>query len=90
MITRPDPHPSDGLLVAGAPKGSTWKLTFVLLEAKPSTCCLSGGVSVLSLPDLRAGPDRPSAAPLVPAGTAGPDEARSDWINGISHDIRTP
>lgn len=27
---------------------------------------------------------------MVPAGPAGADAARSDWINGVSHDIRTP
>ena len=42
------------------------------LGANPPPAACLGGAPVLSLPDLRAGPGRPSAAPLVPAGPAGP------------------
>ena len=48
----------DGLLVAGGPKGSTWKHPFV-----------RGAVS--AGPAGGAGPHRPGAGPPVPAGTAG-------------------
>ena len=80
----------DGLLVAGAPKGSTWKLTISLseqiLHLLPVWGVLLFFLSLICVLAL--------AALLLRRwfrqDQQARDEARSDWINGISHDIRTP
>ena len=80
----------DGLLVAGSPKGSTWKHPFILDTEVLATvplwfaglfllallCVLGLTALVLSRQFRREQRER--------------DTARSDWINGVSHDIRTP
>ena len=80
----------DGLLVVGAPKGSVWKHDIStesrLLHDAPLWC---GGIFLLAL-----------GCVLLLAYFAVRrwfrqaqrvrDAARSDWINGVSHDIRTP
>ena len=80
----------DGLLVAGSPKGSTWKHPFILDTEVLATvplwfaglfllallCVLGLTALVLSRRFRREQRER--------------DTARSDWINGVSHDIRTP
>ena len=80
----------DGLLVVGSPKGSVWKHDIStesrLLHDAPLWC---GGIFLLAL-----------GCVLLLAYFAVRrwfrqaqrvrDAARSDWINGVSHDIRTP
>ena len=80
----------DGLLVVGAPRGSVWKHDIStesrLLHDAPLWC---GGIFLLAL-----------GCVLLLAYFAVRrwfrqaqrvrDAARSDWINGVSHDIRTP
>lgn len=61
----------DGLLVAGGPKGSTWKHPFVLdMDVLKTIPFLVRG-AVSAGPAGGAGPHRPGAGPPVPAGTAG-------------------
>lgn len=62
----------DGLLVGRRAQGKHLEAHHLPLGANPPPAACLGGAPVLSLPDLRAGPGRPSAAPLVPAGPAGP------------------
>lgn len=80
----------DGLLVVGSPKNSTWKYSFAMdtsvLNRAPGWFLLfflAALAGVLALSSYWVGKrfrreqqDR--------------DAARSDWINGVSHDIRTP
>lgn len=80
----------DGLFVLGSPKHSTWKylmeLDYKELEIMPywaigifllSLICVIGLSSLILRRWFRS--DQKAR-----------DEARSNWINGISHDIRTP
>ena len=80
----------DGLLVVGSPRGSIWKHdiamdTQVLLQTPAWFLALFllalGGV--LSLAWLAVGRWFRQAQQVR-------DAARSNWINGVSHDIRTP
>ena len=80
----------DGLLVAGGPKGSTWKHPFVLdmdvLKTIPfwfAGLFLLALLGVLGLTALVLGRQ-------FRREQQERDFTRSDWINGISHDIRTP
>ncbi len=80
----------DGLLVLGSPRGSVWKYTMEVSQQVFRPMLVWGGVMLaLSL--------------LCVIGLSGlllsrwfrreqkrRDDARADWINGISHDIRTP
>lgn len=80
----------DGLLVVGEPKGSTWKYAFSMdreiLDLVPywagmvfflALACVVGVSYLLLRLWFRSDQNKR-------------DQARSDWINGISHDIRTP
>lgn len=80
----------DGILVVGAPKGSQWKQPLVFSMASLSAmpfwfvgCVCFMLVAVLGTSALLLHhwfrKDQESR-----------DAARADWINGISHDIRTP
>ena len=80
----------DGLLVVGAPKGSVWKHDIStqsrLLHDAPLWC---GGIFLLALGCVLL------LAYFVVRrwfrqAQRVRDAARSDWINGVSHDIRTP
>ncbi len=80
----------DGLLVIGAPQGSTWKYSFAtsieVVNMTPYWLCFLFLFSIacvlgISALFLRRWFRRAQQAR---------DEARSDWINGVSHDIRTP
>ena len=80
----------DGLLVVGAPKGSMWKYDIStesqLLHDAPLWC---GGIFLLALGCVLL------LAYFVVRrwfrqAQKVRDAARSDWINGVSHDIRTP
>ena len=80
----------DGLLVVGAPKGSMWKHDIStesqLLHDAPLWC---GGIFLLALGCVLL------LAYFVVRrwfrqAQQVRDAARSDWINGVSHDIRTP
>lgn len=80
----------DGLLVVGAPKGSMWKHDIStqsqLLHDAPLWC---GGIFLVTLGCVLL-----LAYFLVRRwfrqAQKVRDAARSDWINGVSHDIRTP
>lgn len=80
----------DGLLVIGAPRGSVWKypveFSHSVVDAVPvwgavmlalSLLCVIGLSALLLSRWFRREQQRR-------------DEARADWINGVSHDIRTP
>lgn len=80
----------DGLLVVGAPKGSMWKHDIStesqLLHDAPLWCgCIFlltlGCVLLLAYFVVRR---------WFRQAQKVRDAARSDWINGVSHDIRTP
>ena len=80
----------DGLLVVGSPKGSVWKHDIStesrLLHDAPLWC---GGIFLLTLGCVLL------LAYFVVRrwfrqAQKVRDAARSDWINGVSHDIRTP
>ena len=80
----------DGLLVVGSPKGSIWKhdiamSTQTLLQTPIwfLTLFLLALGSVLGLAWLAVGRWFRQAQQVR-------DAARSNWINGVSHDIRTP
>ena len=80
----------DGLLVVGAPKGSVWKhdvaLGMTTLMQVPVWFCalfLLAVVCVLALAYFRV-------RRWFRREQQARDAARSGWINGVSHDIRTP
>lgn len=80
----------DGLLVVGSPKGSIWKYdivmsTQILRQIPVWFVCLFllALGSVLGLAWLAVGRWFRQDQQVR-------DAARSDWINGVSHDIRTP
>ena len=80
----------DGLLVVGAPKGSMWKYNFYMemqvIRAIPAWFCgifLAALCSVLGVSCLAVKRWFRKAQQIR-------DAARSGWINGVSHDIRTP
>lgn len=80
----------DGILVVGAPKGSQWKQLIVFSMASISTMpfWLVGCVCFMLVAVLGT-----SALLLhhwFRKDQESRDAARADWINGISHDIRTP
>lgn len=80
----------DGLLVAGSPQGSTWKYPLAFDQSTMAMLPLWAlGLFLVSLVCVLA-----LAALLLRRWfrqeQQGRDAARSDWINGISHDIRTP
>ena len=80
----------DGLLVVGSPKGSVWKRDVAMntntLRQAPVwvlVCFLLALGSVLGLAWL-------AVRRWFRQEQRVRDAARSDWINGVSHDIRTP
>lgn len=80
----------DGLLVVGSPKGSVWKHDVAMntdtLRQTPVwvlVCFLLALGSVLGLAWL-------AVRRWFRQEQQVRDAARSDWINGVSHDIRTP
>lgn len=80
----------DGLLVVGSPKGSVWKhdmaMDMAALLQTPAWFLgffLLALVCVLGLAYLAVGRWFRQAQQVR-------DAARSNWINGVSHDIRTP
>ena len=81
---------SDGLLVVGAPRGSTWKYLIISSENTLTQLpyWLAGifflylcGVVIFSTLILRRWFRKEQQVR---------DTARADWIHGISHDVRTP
>ncbi len=80
----------DGILVVGAPKGSQWKqpLVFSMASLSAMPFWLVGCVCFMLVAVLGT-----SALLLhhwFRKDQESRDAARADWINGISHDIRTP
>ncbi len=80
----------DGLLVIGAPKDSAWKYTVtvsmdslhILFYGVPLLVllCISGAVGLCAVILRR----------WFLSEQTGRDQARADWVSGVSHDIRTP
>ena len=80
----------DGLLVVGAPKGSVWRhdisFTTTALSALPffaAATFLAMLVCVLGISALLL-------RRWFRKDQARVDAARAEWVNGVSHDIRTP
>ena len=81
---------NDGLLVVGTPKGSVWKhdiaMSIPTLMQLPLWC---GGIFLLALGCV-LGLTYFVARRWFRQAQQVRDAARSNWINGVSHDIRTP
>ena len=80
----------DGLLVVGAPKGSVWKHDIAMsVDTLLQTPFWAAGLFLLALGGVLG------FAYLIVGrwfrqAQQVRDAARSNWINGVSHDIRTP
>ena len=80
----------DGLLVTGAPKGSVWKHDMAMdLETLLQLPLWFGGIFLSALGCVLLLSYFVVRRWFRQAQQAR-DAARSDWINGVSHDIRTP
>lgn len=80
----------DGLLVIGAPKESIWKHDIVMdVSTLMQMPLWFGGIFLLALGCVLLLSYRVVCRWFRKAQQVR-DAARSDWINGVSHDIRTP
>ncbi len=80
----------DGLLVVGSPKGSIWKHDMTMdTPTLLQTPFWFGGIFLLALVCVLALAYGLARRWFRQAQQVR-DSARSDWINGVSHDIRTP
>lgn len=80
----------DGLLVIGSPKGSVWKHDIAMsVPTLLQTPLWFGGIFLLALGCVLLLAYRVVRRWFRQAQQVR-DAARSDWINGVSHDIRTP
>ena len=80
----------DGLLVIGSPKGSIWKHNIVLdMRTLLRLPWWVAGTVLLSLACV-LGLSALMLRHWFRQAQAARDTARAEWINGISHDIRTP
>lgn len=80
----------DGLLVVGAPKGSMWKHDMAMNSSTLTQMPLwFGGIFLLALGCVLLLSYTVVRRWFRQAQQVR-DAARSDWINGVSHDIRTP
>lgn len=81
---------ADGLLVIGAPKNSLWRYSIEASERGllPSLAWFCGLFLVMLVAVL--GVSTLLLRRWFHHDQAQIDEARSDWVNGVSHDIRTP
>ena len=80
----------DGLLVVGSPKGSIWKHNIAMdTPTLLRTPFWFGGIFLLALVCVLALAYCLARRWFRQAQQVR-DSARSDWINGVSHDIRTP
>lgn len=80
----------DGLLVIGSPKGSIWKHNVVLdMRTLLRLPWWVAGTVLLSLACV-LGLSALMLRHWFRQAQAARDTARAEWINGISHDIRTP
>lgn len=80
----------DGLLVVGAPKGSMWKHDMAMNSSTLTQMPLwFGGIFLLTLGCVLLLSYTVVRRWFRQAQQVR-DAARSDWINGVSHDIRTP
>lgn len=81
---------ADGLLVVGSPKGSIWKHDVAMdMGTLLQTPFWFGGIFLLALVCVLALACRMARRWFRQAQQVR-DAARSEWINGVSHDIRTP
>lgn len=80
----------DGLLVVGASRGSIWKHDMSMrIGTLVQTPLWFGGIFLLALGCVLILAYRVVRRWFLQAQQVR-DAARSDWINGVSHDIRTP
>ena len=80
----------DGLLVVGSPKGSLWKHDIAMdIRTLLQTPFWFGGIFLLALGCV-LGLSYRAARHWFRQAQQARDAARSEWINGVSHDIRTP
>ena len=76
----------DGLFVLGQPKGSVWKYMIEFPLGQLAFWPLWGAAALL----LNVGLLLALAVGVTRRGQRRRDAARSEWIAGISHDVRTP
>ena len=80
----------DGLLVVGAPKGSVWKHDIAMgVDTLLQTPFWFAGLFLLALGGV-LGFAYLTVGRWFRQAQQVRDAARSNWINGVSHDIRTP
>lgn len=80
----------DGLLVVGAPKGSVWKHDIAMgVDTLLQTPFWAAGLFLLALGGV-LGFAYLTVGRWFRQTQQVRDAARSNWINGVSHDIRTP
>ena len=80
----------DGLLVVGSPKGSLWKHDIAMdIRTLLQTPFWFGGIFLLALGCV-LGLSYRAARHWFRQAQQARDAARSAWINGVSHPIRTP
>lgn len=80
----------DGLLVVGAPKGSVWKHDIAMgVDTLLQTPFWAAGLFLLALGGV-LGFAYLTVGRWFRQAQQVRDAARSNWINGVSHDIRTP
>ena len=80
----------DGLLVVGAPKGSVWKHDIAMsVDTLLQTPFWAAGLFLLALGGV-LGFSYLTVGRWFRQAQQVRDAARSNWINGVSHDIRTP
>lgn len=80
----------DGLLVVGAPRGSTWKYMFESSAQSMDTLMIWLPCSFVLIIGMITGVSAGILRRWFVREQQARDEVRADWIHGISHDIRTP
>ena len=80
----------DGLLVVGAPQNTTWKYTFESSLASLNVLFWGGPLFFLLSISMVVWLCSLLLRRWFRAEQKQRDQARADWVSGVSHDIRTP